>query len=145
MLRGQQSAIVSGLVELLSVRYQRIALSALGCHRLPSPPSPSSSSFSSHVQNGLPENIGRFFEDRLTSWILSTRNVCEFPFPGVCRSSTSSSGKQQDERPGFFGIICLGSCIMALLASLGTLILVCGIPTCALLWAWADGHQCTLQ
>lgn len=44
-----------------------------------------------------------------------------------------------------FGIPCLGSRIMALLTSLGALVLVHGVPTCAPLWAWADGLQCTLQ
>lgn len=36
----------------------------------------------------------------------------------------------------FFGITCLGSCIMALLTSHG-------VPTCAPLWAWVDGLRCT--
>lgn len=47
---------------------------------------------------------------------------CQFPSSGICHSSAPSSEKQ-DERLDFFGITCLGSCIMALLTSLGALAL----------------------
>lgn len=81
-------------------------------------PSPSSLSFPSNVHNGLPEN-GDFF--------LRIDLLVEYPKHGTCESLSLVPVTAQPHRLGsiwikgigFFGIICLGSCIMALLASLG--------------------------
>lgn len=63
---------------------------------------------------------------------------CQFPSSGICHSSAPSSEKQ-DERLDFFGITCLGSCIMALLTSLGALALS-HLCTAVSVGAWTAVH-----
>lgn len=112
---------------------------------LPSPCSHHHLLFSPDVQNGLLENNRSFFVCLFVCLRMDLAveypehgMCCQFPSSGICHSSAPSSEKQ-DERLDFFGITCLGSCIMALLTSLGTLALS-HLCTAVSVGAWTAVH-----
>lgn len=61
-----------------------------------------SSSSSSNIQNGLLKKNRCFLKDGFIYQLNTlTRNVCEFPSPGICHNSTSSSEKHRDKKAWF--------------------------------------------
>lgn len=60
--------------------------------------------------------------------------MCTDPLPLASVIAQSHHLRSRMERLDFFGITCLGLCIMALLTSCGALVWGRGVSGCALLW-----------